>query len=384
MPNDLAARSLSSEVTMTRGDYFDANLTQPVPDGTLAGGQTTHLLLSGAVAGDTIDPNAKMSYLNEFIAGVEREVMPNTSIGVRYIHRNIGSVLEDVANCPMAAYFVDSTASICGSVSYILTNPSSATPINPAVVAADPDFAGVSFADPAHVYNAIEITLNRRLANNWSALASYRWSRLRGNFEGFYRDDNGQSDPGISSLYDFPQNDPTYTSVGVPQFGFQGDIQFLGSPDGILPLDRTHQIKLVGNYMFHDLNLGVGFNASSGAPLTPLTTNPEYGNGGEIPAGPRGSGIQTVDGFMTRTPFQSDVDVQAAYQIRLGADRRLTVLADIFNLFNQQIVQNYDAWTTLTFGAGPNPNFGQPTSEIIAGPQIQAPRQIRIGARFLF
>jgi len=269
-------------------------------------------------------------------------------------------------------------------VSYILTNPSSATPINPAVVAADPEFAGVSFADPVYVYNAVEITLNRRLANNWSALASYRWSRLRGNFEGFYRDDNGQSDPGISSLYDFPQNDPTYTSIGVPQFGFQGDIQFLGSPDGILPLDRPHQIKLVGNYMWRDLNLGVGFNASSGAPLTPLTTNAVYGNGGEVPVGARGSGIQTVDGFMTRTPFQSDVDFQAAYQIPFGRDRRLTVLADIFNLFNQQIVQNYDTFTALTFGAGANPNFGQPTSEIIAGPQIQAPRQIRIGARFLF
>ena len=53
------------------------------------------------------------------------------------------------------------------------------------------------------------------MANNWSVLASYRWSRLRGNFEGFYRDDNGQSDPGISSLYDFPTNDPTYTSIGA-------------------------------------------------------------------------------------------------------------------------------------------------------------------------
>jgi hypothetical protein len=190
--------------------------------------------------------------------------------------------------------------------------------------------------------------------------------------------------PGISSLYDFPQNDPTYTSIGAPQFGFQGDIQFLGNPDGILPLDRPNQFKVVGNYTVHDLNLGVGLNAGSGAPLTPLTTNPVYGNGGEIPAALRGSGIQTVDGLMTRTPFQSDVDFQAAYQFRLGGARRLTVLADIFNLFNQQIVLGYDTFTSLTFGAGANPNFGQPTSQILAGPQIQAPRQIRLGARFVF
>src|SRR6185295_17703384 len=201
-----------------------------------------------------------------------------------------------------------------------------------------------TFADPRHVYDAVELTWNTRVANNWSALASYRWSRLRGNFEGFYRDDNGQSDPGISSLYDFPQNDPTYTSIGVPQFGFEGDIQNLGNPNGILPLDRPQQFKLVGSYMLHDLNLGVGINAGSGAPLTPLTTNPLYGNGGEIPTAPRGSGIQTVDGFLTRTPFQSQIDFEASYQVKMGGARRLTVLADIFNMFDQQIVQGYDTW----------------------------------------
>ncbi len=38
-----------------------------------------------------IDPNAKLSYIDEFVVGVEREVMPNTTVGVRYIHRNIAA-----------------------------------------------------------------------------------------------------------------------------------------------------------------------------------------------------------------------------------------------------------------------------------------------------
>ena len=75
-----------------------------------------------------------------------------------------------------------------------------------------------------------------------------------------------------------------------------------------------------------------------------------------------------MDGFLTRTPFQSQVDFEASYQVRMGGARRLTVLADFFNLFNQQIVQDYDTWTTLTFG----------------GPQIQAPREIRLGLRYTF
>ena len=36
--NDLAARALSAE-TGIAADYFDATLTRPVPEGTLAGGK---------------------------------------------------------------------------------------------------------------------------------------------------------------------------------------------------------------------------------------------------------------------------------------------------------------------------------------------------------
>ena len=202
-------------------------------------------------------------------------------------------VLEDVANCPMAAYELAATADVCGSVEYILTNPSSATPVNAAAIAASPRLAAVKFDDPVHKYNALEVTLNRR-GSNWSAMASYRYSRLRGNFEGFYRDDNGQSDPGISSLYDFPTNDPTYTSIGGASGGYPGDIRYLGDANGILPLDRPHQIKLNGNYMVGEPESRRQHESqSSGKPLTPMAANPNYGSEGEIPVAARGTGIQT-------------------------------------------------------------------------------------------
>src|SRR5580765_2536119 len=386
IPNDLAARALSADDGMSRADYFDANLPLPIPNGTLAGAVTNHYQTAG-VGADVIDPNAKLSYVREFVVGLEREVMANTTVGVRYINKRIPRVLEDVANCPMVAYeFSDATHAVCGSVEYILTNPTSATPINPALLAIAPQFNSVKFDDPVHKYDAVEFTINRRMSNNWSALASYRYSRLRGNFEGFYRDDNGQSDPGISSLYDFPTNDPTY----VPFYGggaAAGDIRFLGAANGILPLDRPHQGKLFGNYAFpFGLNLGLGFNVSSGKPLTPLAPNPSYSNGGEIPVAARGSGIQTVDGFKTRTPFQSQLDFQAAYDFKFGGSRKVSLMADIFNLFNQQTVLDYDNFTELTFGGGANPNAGLATSSVFAGnpPQFQTPRQARVGVRLSF
>src|SRR6185503_1646236 len=306
-----------------------------------------------------------------------------TTFGVRYVYRNIGRVLEDVANCPLVAYeFSSATSAACGSVEYILTNPSTATPINPALLAVAPQFNSVHFDDATHRYNAVEFTLNRRFSDKWQALTSYRYSRLRGNFEGFYRDDNGQSDPGISSLYDFPTNDPTYTSLGGA-LGYKGDIRNLGI-DGILPLDRPHQVKIYGSYLFDaGLNLGLGFNVGSGKPLTNLVANPNYANGGEIPLGARGAGIDTVDGFKKRAPFDNQLDVQASYALKLGGARKVTLVADIFNLFNTRRAIDYDTWSELTFDT-PNPDFGKPISQVISGPQFQTPRQIRLGARFAF
>jgi hypothetical protein len=231
----------------------------------------------------------------------------------------------------------------------------------------------------------LELTLNRR-GVNWNAMASYRYSQLRGNFEGFYRDDNGQSDPGISSLYDFPTNDPTYTAIGGKQFGYPGDIRFLGDPNGILPLDRPHQIRLNGNYVFMNaLNIGINVNLSSGKPLTPMAANPNYDSEGEIPVAARGTGIQTVDGFMVRSPFESQIDLQAAYAIKVGATRKVTFVADIFNLFNERRTLSYDQNTQLSY-PNPNPDLGNPVNSLLSGtpPQFQAPRNVRVGVRFEF
>jgi hypothetical protein len=49
-------------------------------------------------------------------------------------------------------------------------------------------------------------------------------------YEGFYRDDNGQSILASSSLFDFPTNDPSYTAIGVPQFGHPAT-RYSGRPE---------------------------------------------------------------------------------------------------------------------------------------------------------
>jgi hypothetical protein len=378
IPNDLAARSLSIDATIT-ADYFDSQLTHPIPDGVLAGpvdSQTgTHYTLLGG-SPDNIDPNAKLSYYNEYIVGGESDLHHNLVVGARYIHRDIGRVLEDVQPFPVVA--TDLGIPGAATADYTITNPGPNT-----AVLGD---LGASFEAPVHNYNAVELTAEKRMASNWSLQGSYRWSRLTGTYEGFYRDDNGQSDPGITSLYDFPTNDPSYTAIGVPQFGYRGDIRFLGDlGSGPLPLDRPHQAKLYGSYQLHmGLNLAAGLNMSSGKPLTALAANPVYQNGGEIPLTARGGGFQTSDGFLTRTPFTTIVDGQASYTLKLHGRRDILFVADAFNLFNRQTVTDYNNWFESTFGSL-NPDFGQAgASSVIRGQQLLPPREVRVGVRLDF
>ncbi|MGE0125225.1 MAG: TonB-dependent receptor [Vicinamibacterales bacterium] len=373
IPNDLAARALSGDAGFTRGDYFDANLTQPIPNGILAGGQTNHFVVAG-VGADQIDADAKLSYQDEYVAGFEWQAFTNTSLGVRYIHRSVGRVLEDIADAPAVAY--DLGLPGLGSVEYILTNPDSSFPTR------YPEL-GAAFEDPKHVYDAVEVTVDRRFANNWRMMGSYRWSRLFGTFEGFYREDNGQSDPGITSLYDFPTNDPSFTGIGGTQFGYLGDIRYLGElGEGPLPLDRPHQFKLSGAYAFpFGLSFGANLNLSSGKPLTALAALAAYDNDSEIPLTPRGEGFQTIDGFRERTPFETQVDLQTAYSTTIGG-KKVTLLADIFNLFNLRRVTDYNAAVEYPSFGVTNPDFGTPTSANVSGQMFQTPFQLRIGARF--
>lgn len=79
------------------------------------------------------------------------------------------------------------------------------------------------------------------------------------------------------------------------------------------------------------------------------------------------------------------MDLQASYNLKVAGTRSLTLIADIFNVFNERRTLDYDTWTELMYRA-PNPDFGAPVSRIStnASPQFQTPLQVRIGGRFSF
>ncbi len=52
------------------------------------------------------------------------------------------------------------------------------------------------YPDPERNYQAIEIEVNKSFSHNWSLISNWRIIELIGNFEGAFRNDNGQNDPG--------------------------------------------------------------------------------------------------------------------------------------------------------------------------------------------
>ena len=80
--------------------------------------------------------------------------------------------------------------------------------------------------------------------------------------------------------------------------------------------------------------------------------------------------------------METQVDLQASYALRIGGERKITLLADAFNLFNIHRVVDYNAALEYpSFGVA-NPDFGTATSANVSGQMYQNPFALRFGARF--
>jgi Carboxypeptidase regulatory-like domain len=229
----------------------------------------------------------------------------------------------------------------CGHVT-VPPQPACGTPGNPAFVV-DPNalFGGEAQSDgisdglpPAtRNYQAIEIEVNKSLSHNWSLISNWRIARLRGNFEGAFRNDNGQNDPGISSLYDFTP-------------GVLGEIGFQLAP-GPLNADRLHIVNVYPTYTFDKtflkgLIVTPGVRIESGLPLTTLVAQEPYVNTGEVPINGRGD--------LGRGPVTGTVDVHLDYPWRISESKSLHLSVDLMNIANTRRNLLVDQFADVTFG----------------------------------
>jgi hypothetical protein len=224
------------------------------------------------------------------------------------------------------------------------------------------------FVKPVRRYQAAEFEVDKRFSNHWLAQINYRWGTLYGNYEGAYRNDNGQSDPGISSLFDF-----TAGNLGLLTSQFA---------NGDLSSDRRNVGNLFVSYTVGSdtpilakakgLQLGAGWRGQSGVPLSLLGDHPIYLNQGEVPVGGRGAAGRTPATMQLDLHTEYSVPVKEKYTVKLGMD--------MFNVTNSQFELSRVQYTQTT-GAGIgippslNTDYGRPTG--FQGP-FYARAQVRI------
>lgn len=243
---------------------------------------TTGALVSDTGAPNTtgrvLDPNIQPTYTDEFLVGYATPIGGHWGFDVFYIDRTAKNFIEDQPRNLPAS-------------SFFVAN----------------------LANAVRDYRAVTAELSRRMADNWSVTASYAWSKLEGNFDLDYA--TGAVFNTSSILQDGP-------GVFV-----EDEFRY-----GVLSQDRTHVLKFFGTYMITDaFSLGTYVRAQSGTPYEARVQ--DWYSGYRLLLEPLGS---------NRNDFWTNVDLLAAYNLRVGGRFVTRLEARVLNLFNEQTAISRD------------------------------------------
>lgn len=192
--------------------------------------------------------------------------------------------------------------------------------------------ADIGFPKATRSYAALDFFAEHPYVNGWYGRINYTLSRNKGNTEGQTRSDgNGaQGDIAMTATWDYKE-------------------QAIGG-NGLLPNDRTHQIKAFGFYdISSQFTVGANLILASGRPIScqgahsippnPADPyNPNYSNANFFCGGGADytKNVVTPRGSLGRTAWENQIDINFAYKPDFL--KGMSVKMDIFNLFDNQYV----------------------------------------------
>lgn len=250
---------------------------------------------SANTTGRVIRPGLQPTYTDEFLVGYATPLGGNWGLDVFYLDRTAKDFIEDQPSVLPASTFVVD-----------------------------------NLANGRRDYKAFTVELTRRMADRWSTTVSYAWSELKGNFDldyaagaVFNTSSILQDGPGV-----FVEDDFRYGKLGE---------------------DRPHVLKVFGTYMITDaFSLGGYVRAQSGTPWERRVQ--DWYGGYRMLLEPLGT---------NRNDFWTNVDILAAYNLRVNGRIVTRLEARVLNLFNSQTALSRD-----------NRAFLDPRTRLLNGTQV--------------
>jgi hypothetical protein len=287
-----------------------------------------------------LDSGFKNPYTDQFIAGVERELAKDLAVGVTYVNKrgHDYGAWKDVG----ATYV---------PVTYRDTVGTEATGDNITVFRreSDPSESLFFLTNPSEMFtrvDAVTVQLQKRMANNWQATASFVYTNARGRL--------GSSNAGpIGSV-----------SSSASRFG--RDPNDYVNTDGKLTHDRPVTVKLQLVYMLpKGFLIGANYNYQQGRPWARLAQLPSdlVNRSSQILAEP-------MDGSR-RVGSWNLLDLRLQKQFKVSKSAQFALFADLLNTLNN------DANDSVGSRLGTSDSFGLRTDFVL-------PRRLMVGAKFTF
>jgi hypothetical protein len=315
-----------------------------------------------------IDPNIKTPYANEFSIGLEHELFPNLRVSLNYIFQDRQNVVEDVLFDLETNQRWDTYNAAQGW--WIPFNTT--IPAYGAFPAKDVTMYFMSKSAPAQVtrlinvpeakriFQGLEFSFNKRLADGWQLGGSVVYSSLKGNYSFAY---SGNSWTAAFS------NPNWYTNI-----------------DGTIPDAMPLVIKLYGSFVLpynfvasffltHQSGTPWGRTVTVAPPTAWVAANNAQALSYAVQVEPNGTRWRAAD---------DNLDVRIEKSVKLGRFGKLGFFVDVFNLLGSQSLnlQVNPGGTWKPADAGTTAGTYTPGSMIVTG--VNGTRIFKFSLRFTF
>ena len=280
------------------------------PYGTPRTQRTTLNLATGQWSGTE---ELRGTFHDEFLFSYEQEPAPHWTGRISFHRKYLVRTVED--------------ANLDDGIHYDFVNPGYGA-ARQAVLPSWSPRAGdvVEVPRPERSYTAWQLVLEKKLSDGWQGLFSYEWARNFGNYPGSINEEYGHPVPNLQRDYDEPD-------------------RFLNG-FGELPGTRRHTIKMDASYeqklgRYGAATVGGGVRIRSGVPVSAWgdlfgTTDQQSG---QVFLVPRGScGV---------TPWNYWANLRFRYAVSLPRGNSVSLVVDLFNVFNFLQVATVDSRVTL-------------------------------------